>query len=201
MNIVEFEEKQSKSKRVALKVDFEQVLEDLVYTNMITKTFDVRHIITKTQYYALKDSIILWICRHNIVEKGGGEVEWMEHPDWDNLWLVNIKLTYRGKEYMFHQRLDHTWKAIPWIGKEVSPVREYVPKKYDVEYDEQKFIDAIERLKITRLRFLREQENHNSFWKSVHTNKNSKNPWMRNYLSYLPENGKVNNIKIVELEK
>lgn len=186
--------------QITLKVDFRQVLEDLVYTNMITKTFNVEHIITKTQYYALKDSIILWFCKHNVAEKDGGDVEWMYNPDWDNLWLVVIKLIYKGKEYVFHQRLDHTWKAIPWIGKEVSPVREYVPKKYDIEYDEEKFIDAIERLKIAKIRFIREmQQSHNDFWGTIYTNKKSKNPWMWNYLSYLPENGNVP-IKIDELE-
>ena len=185
--------------KIELKVDFKQVLEDFVYTNMITKAFDVRHIVTKQQYYSLKDSIILWMCKHDIVEKSAGEVEWMGHPDWDKLWLITVKFTYKGTEYVFHQRLDHTWRAIPWIGKELTATKEYVPQKYDIEYDEQKFSEAIERLKIARIRFTREQiPNNNEFWHTIYSNKNSKNPWMWNYLTYLPDNGREV-IKIIEL--
>ena len=51
-----------------VKVDFRQVLEDITYTNRVMKTFDVSDIITRNQYYELKDSIVLWLLRHNFTE-------------------------------------------------------------------------------------------------------------------------------------
>jgi len=37
--------------QITLKVDFNQLLEDVAYTNAVSKSFDVNHIVTRNQYY------------------------------------------------------------------------------------------------------------------------------------------------------
>lgn len=47
--------------KTKVEVDFGQMLDDITYTNKVTKMFDVSDIITRQQYYALKDFIITWL--------------------------------------------------------------------------------------------------------------------------------------------
>lgn len=44
---------------VKVEIDFKRVLEAITYTNRYMKAFDMGDIITRNQYYQLKDNIVL----------------------------------------------------------------------------------------------------------------------------------------------
>lgn len=67
--------------KVKVAVDFKKLLEDITYTNKIMKTFDMSDIITKNQYYQLKDNIILWLVRYKsfLPKQGRVDIEIIEN--------------------------------------------------------------------------------------------------------------------------
>ena len=54
--------------KIKVAVDFKQILEDITFTNKIMKTFDMSELITRNQYYQLKDYIILWLVKHDFTQ-------------------------------------------------------------------------------------------------------------------------------------
>ena len=51
--------------KIKVAVDFKQLLEDITFTNKIMKTFDMSELITRNQYYQLKDYNIMWLAKHD----------------------------------------------------------------------------------------------------------------------------------------
>ena len=185
--------------QITLKVDFNQLLEDVAYTNAVSKCFDVKHIVTRNQYYDLKDSIILWLVKHNFTHNSVDGFEYVVDKNGERINLVKIRIVYKGKDYVFHQNVNSKLNRSLHIEPIENIETLYHPENYNAEYDEQRFIDAIHRMRIARIRFLRETVNHNDFCQALCFNNRSTNPWMKNYRSYLPHNGKWS-FKIGELE-
>lgn len=185
--------------RTAVKVDFRQLLEDIEYTNKVTKKFDVSDIITRNQYYELKDSLVLWLLRHNFTENVLCGLEYTTGKYGDKVKLVKFTISYGNTVCKLHQNLNR--KAVELFGlhdtKEEDFV-EYVPSVYnDVEFDENRFRECVSRMKTNRIKFIRESQDNNSFRSTIAMNERSSNPWMRSYLVFLPYDGK-RQIRIVD---
>lgn len=179
-------------KSFEVKVDFGQLLEDIEYTNMVTKTFDVSDIITKGRYYELKDSLVKWLLRHNFTENTLNGLEYTTGKVGERIELVTLAIRYGDKECLIHQNLD--MKICEMFGlhdAKEEDFEKYVYSEYDVEFDEMRFREAISRMKTNRIRFIRESMNNNGFEHSLACNNRSTNPWMRPYLVFLPLEGKV----------
>lgn len=173
-------------------VDFGQLLEDITYTNMVMKTFDVSDIITRNRYYELKDSIVLWLLKHNFTENLLDGLEYTTGKCGDRVGLVRLTIRYGGTECLLHQNLDR--KICEMFGlhdTKDEDFEEYASSVYDVEFDESRFRECIERMRVNRMRFLRERLDNNSFWQAVAVNGGSSNPWMRFYLGFLPMDGRT----------
>lgn len=179
-----------------VKVDFRQVLEDITYTNKVMKTFDVSDIITRNQYYELKDALVLWLLRRNFTENSLDGLEYTTGKNGDRVELVKLTVRYGDTECLLHQNLDRRMCEMFGLhdAKE-EEFEEYVPSVYDVEFEENRFRECIARMRVNRMRFLRERFDNNSFQQAVFTNDRSSNPWMRPYLGFLPLKG-VTQIKI-----
>lgn len=172
-----------------VKVDFRQLLEDIDYTNKVTKAFDVSDIITRTQYYELKDRLVLWLLRHNFTETTFDGLEYTTGKYGDKVELVKFTVSYEDTVCKLHQNLDRKTREIFGITGMEDICDEYVREEHDVEFDETRFRECITRMKVTRMKFLRETMDNNNFWQSVCTNDRSAYPWMRVYLKFLPNNG------------
>ena len=184
---------------IVVKVDFRQLLEDIEYTNKVMKKFDVSKIITRNQYYELKDALVLWMLKHQFTEKRINGFEYTTGKYGDRIELVKFTISYGDTECLLHQNLNR--KMCEMFGlheaKEDDFV-EYIQSVYDdVEFDENRFRECVSRMKINRIRFIRESQNSNSFWSTIGMNGKSSNPWMRTYLGLLPYGGK-RQIRIVD---
>lgn len=176
-------------KKIKVNVDFGQLLEDIEYTNMVTKTFDVSDIITRGRYYELKDSLVRWLLLHNFTENIFNGLEYTTGKYGEKIGLVMLTVGYDGKLVKLHQPLDSKIGRFLEI-EDGEPEKEYVKEDYDVEFDEMRFREAVSRMKTNRIRFMRESMANNSFESSLALNDKSTNPWMRPYLAFLPLEGK-----------
>lgn len=177
-------------KDIPVKVNFKQLLEDINYTNKVMKTYDVKDIITRNQFYELKDDLVMWMLKHPFgleIEMNG--LEYTEGT-FGNVELVKFIITYNGTECKLHQNLDRKMRELFWIPGSEKATEKYVPEKYDVEYDENNFREALSRMKVVRMKFKRSSMTSSEFWQMIAVNDNSKNPWMRQYLGFLPNFGK-----------
>lgn len=179
-----------------VKMDFRRLLEDITYTNSVFKTHDVRNVITKQQFYALKDRLVIWLLKHNYTEKSPEGFESFVDRNLQVIELVRIKLKYGDTECLVHQHLDGTICKIFGIApyEEDRQWDKYCPKKYDIEYDEVKFREAIDRMMMCRMLFMRRELDWNAFQSALATNISNKsnNPWMARFVEKLPGKGRKN---------
>jgi len=184
---------------IAVKVDFRQLLEDIEYTNKVTKKFDVSNIITRNQYYELKDALVLWMLKHQFTENRIDGLEYTTGKYGDRIELVKLTISYGDTKCLLHQNLKR--KMCEMLGLHEAKEKdfvEYIQSVYDdVEFDENRFRECISRMKTNRIRFIRESQDNNNFWGSIASNGKSSNPWMRPYLVLLPYGGK-RQIRIVD---
>lgn len=178
-------------KRITIKVDFKGLLEDIVYTNMVSKAYDVSRVISRNQYYDLKDSLIHWLLGHKFSGKRVDGFEYVVGKDGERIELVKLTITYGGSEYMFHQKFNGKMKGLLGIESASDDMSLYQPEVFDGEYDESRFAESIRRMMIARIRFMRSVLGHNGFGQALGLNRRSNNPWMAGCLSYLPHNGVV----------
>lgn len=173
---------------IAVKVDFRQLLEDIEYTNKVTKKFDVSDIITRNQYYELKDALVLWLLRHNFTENVLDGLEYTTGKYGDKVELVKFTISYGDTVCKLHQNLNR--KTVELFGlhdAKEEDFKKYVPSVYDdVEFDENRFRECVSRMKTNRIKFIRESQDNNNFWSIIAMNGRSSNPWMRPYLGFLP---------------
>jgi hypothetical protein len=177
-----------------IEVDFKQLLEDITYTNKIMKTFDVKDIITRGQYYQLKDSIVLWLMKHNITKTDVDGFEFFFDKSGNRMKLVRLTISYGDTKCLIHQhncgKIKNIVQDILDERKQECEISEYIPNKYDgLELDKDKFIDAISRMKVVRILFIRESLPKNEFDWCYETNRKSSNPWMKEYRVFLPLKG------------
>ena len=179
-----------------IEVDFKQLLEDISYTNQITKTFDVNDIITRNQYYQLKDSIVLWLMKHDITKTDVNGFEFLFDKNGRRMMLVKLIISYGDTKCLIHQnnygKIKKFVQDILDERKQKCTITEYVPKNYEgLEFDKDKFIDAISRMKVVRILFIRESTTINAFENCYEQNTKSRDPWMKAYRGFLPLNGKT----------
>ena len=179
-----------------IEVDFKQLLEDISYTNQITKTFDVNDIITRSQYYQLKDSIVLWLMKHDITKTDVNGFEFLFDKNGRRMMLVKLIISYGDTKCLIHQnnygKIKKFVQDILDERKQKCTITEYVPKNYEgLEFDKDKFIDVISRMKVVRILFIRESTTINAFEKCYEQNTKSRDPWMKAYRGFLPLNGKT----------
>lgn len=177
-----------------IEVDFKQLLEDITYTNQIMKTFDVNDIITRAQYYQLKDSIVLWLMRHNITKTDVDGFEFLFDKSGKRMEVVRLTISYGDTKCLIHQNNNGNIKKIVRDildeRKQECTISEYISNKYEgLELDKDKFIDAISRMKVVRILFIRESLAKNAFDSCYSQNINSRNPWMKEYRVFLPLKG------------
>ena len=178
--------------KIKVKVDFKQLLEDITYTNKVTKNFDVSDIITRNQYYELKDSIITWLLTHKFTNN---HVDWLEYivdKNGQPIELVALTLTYGDTICQVHQKLKSKLRKTLNIDPEEKPTKEYVFNgQDDVEFDETRLRESLSRMKVNRLRFMRDRSESNEFFNTLAMNSRSNNPWMKAYIKLLPFNGRA----------
>ena len=177
-------------------IDFKQLLEDISYTNQIMKTFDVKDIITRNQYYQLKDNIVLWLMRHDITRTDVNEFEFLFDKNGRRMEVVKLTISYGDTKCLIHQNNEGKIKKIVQNildeRKQECAISEYVSNKYEgLELDKDKFTDAISRMKVVRILFIRESSTKNTFESCYAQNTNSSDPWMKEYKRYLPSDGGV----------
>jgi hypothetical protein len=184
---------------IAVKVDFRQLLEDIEYTNKVTKKFDVSKIITRNQYYELKDALVLWMLQHQFTENSIDGLEYTTGKYGDKIELVKLTISYGDTKCLLHQNLKRKMCEIFGLYEiKEDDFVEYIPSSYDdVEFDENHFRECISRMKTNRIRFIRESNDGNNFWGTIDSNGRSSNPWMRPYLVQLPYGGR-RQIRIVD---
>ena len=177
---------------IKVRINFKQLLEDITYTNRMSKRYDVSDIISRNQYYELKDRLIRWLLTHEFTTYTIDGYEYLIGKQGEKCPLVKLTIKYRGTECLLHQNLDSRMRAILGVEKSIPIDTEYVPATYDnlEAFDEEKFREALTRMTVARIRFLRDTEGDGSFWQSYFMNKHSKNPWMPKYLQFLPCRGK-----------
>lgn len=184
--------------KATVEVDFGQLLDDISYTNKVTKTFDVSDIITRQQYYALKDFIITWLLSNQYTTYTVDGAEYVTDRNRDRIQLVKLTLCHGDKQCKVHQTSTSKLRKIIGLPDNTLSTEEYRQEPYDdVKYDETEFVTALSRMKVNRLRFMREMFDNNTFEQSLALNRRSGNPWMKYYLSFLPLKGKTG-IKIVD---
>lgn len=182
--------------KTAVDIDFKQLLEDISYTNRIMKTFDVNDIITRNQYYQLKDSIVLWLMRHDITKTDVDEFEFLFDKNGRRMEVVKLTISYGDTKCLIHQNNEGKIKKVVQDildeRKQECAISEYVPNKYEgLELDKDKFTNAISRMKVVRILFIRESSTRNFFESCYAHNINSRDPWMKEYRKYLPSDGEV----------
>lgn len=184
--------------RIKVKVDFDRLLEDITYTNWITKNVDVSGIITRNQYYQLKDSLVIYLLKNGFTENTVDGFEYVMDKEGNKIWLVRLSIRHGETICMVHQNFS---SRLMWVlGLDGIPEsgEEYMVKfKNGIEFDEARFRESIANMKASRIRFMRESLNNNAFESGVSTNSKSNDPWMKCYLSFLPLKGKVP-IRIVD---
>lgn len=183
-----------------VKVNFKQLLNDITYTNMVFKTFDVKSIITTQQIYALKDYLVEWLLKHQMTENYIEGFERLIDKYGRTMDLVKLNLKYDNTECRIHQVFSSKISRILGLGPYYDEIvwDNYIPTKYDIEYNETEFKTAINRLYMCRILFLRNMSDWNSFQSSLATNLKSKNPWMAEFVDLLPNKGKANIYIIAE---
>jgi len=179
-----------------VEVDFKQLLDDISYTNRIMKTFDVKDIITRNQYYQLKDNIVLWLMRHDITKTDVDKFEFLFDKNGRRMEVVKLTISYGDTKCLIHQNNEGKIKKVVQDildeRKQECAVSEYVSNKYEgLELDKDKFTNAISRMKVVRILFIRESSTRNSFESCYAQNINSRDPWMKEYRKYLPSAGEV----------
>lgn len=112
--------------------------------------------------------------------------------------LIKMTLFHGDKQCKVHQTNTSKLRKIIGLPDNTPSTEEYRQEPYDdVEYNETEFVTALTRMKVNRLRFMREMFDNNKFEQSLALNRKSGNPWMECYLNFLPLKGKTG-IKIVE---
>ena len=190
--------------KVKVVVDFKQLLEDITFTNRIMKTFDMSDIITKNQYYQLKDNIILWLVKHDFTQTTIDEHEYLISKTGQRIELLKLTISYKDTKCLLHQNSEgKIRKALNFNPSKPASVK-YEPTKYEgLELNtdtKSKFVQAISRLKAVRIIFLRNSLDFNGFDGSYASNIRSQDPWMVRYKFFLPKQGKAD-IEIIENER
>ena len=190
--------------KIKVAVDFKQLLEDITFTNKIMKTFDMSELITRNQYYQLKDYIILWLVKHDFTQTTIDEYEYLISKTHQRIELLKLTISYKDTKCLLHQNAEgKIRKALDFNSPKPAIVR-YEPTKYEgleLNTDTKlEFINAISRLKATRITLLRSTMDLNSFESSYATNLRSQDPWMERYKIFLPKLGR-SDIEIVEYKE
>ena len=190
--------------KIKVAVDFKQLLEDITFTNKIMKTFDMSELITRNQYYQLKDYIILWLVKHDFTQTTIDEYEYLISKTHQRIELLKLTISYKDTKCLLHQNAEgKVRKALGFNSPKPAIVR-YEPTKYEgIELNTDtklEFINAISRLKATRITLLRSTMDLNAFESSYATNLRSQDPWMERYRIFLPKLGR-SDIEIVEYKE
>lgn len=188
--------------KVKVEIDFKRVLEAITYTNRYMKAFDMGDIITRNQYYQLKDNIVLWLLRHQFTQTTVDGMEYLIDKNGGRVGLVKLTISYNGTKCLLHQNINDKIRKALKMGKGVLAATIYDPIKYDgLELDNgavSKFTNAISYLRRVRIVMMRNMMDLNAFESAYAQNLKSGDPWMREYRCFLPNNGK-SGIKVVEL--
>ena len=175
-----------------IKINFKQLLEDITYTNRMTKMYDVGEIISRNQYYQLKDGLVKWLLTHNFTKYTIDSIEYFVDNVGAKSPLVKLTVRYGDTTCLLHQPLNKQMYKILNIEKDVPFETEYVPVNYNKDYEpfnEEKFRECIARMMSIRIRFLRETLDDHGFWQAYMVNKNSNHPWMKDFRIFLPMKG------------
>jgi hypothetical protein len=187
--------------KVKVVVDFKQLLEDITFTNRSMKTFDMSEIITKNQYYQLKDNIVLWLVRHNFTQTTIDEHEYLISKTGERIELLKLTISYKDTKCLLHQNSEGKIRKALNFNPPKPAVVKYEPVKYEgLELNtdtKSKFVQAISRLKAVRIIFLRNSLDFNGFDGSYASNIRSQDPWMVRYKFFLPKQGRAD-IEIIE---
>ena len=176
--------------KTRIKVDFDRLLDDITYTNMVTKNFDVSDIITRNQYYELKDAIVLWLPKHSFTENFIDGFEHVIGKDGKKIELIKLTLKHGNTVCRVHQPNEKRVRVALGLLSDVDSIEPYsIEPNNDVDFDETRFRESISNMKTNRLRFMRDSSPN--FGGTVINNLKSGNPWMKPYLELLPFKGKM----------
>lgn len=191
--------------KIKVAVDFKQILEDITFTNKIMKTFDMSEIITRNQYYQLKDYIILWLAKHDFTQTTiDDEYEYLISKTHKRIELLKLTISYKDTKCLIHQNVESKIRKALNLNPSKPASVKYEPTKYEgleLNTDTKlEFINAISRLKATRITLLRSTMDLDSFENSYETNLRSQDPWMERYRIFLPKLGR-SDIEIIEYKE
>ena len=166
------------------------------------KAFDMSDIITRNQYYQLKDNIVLWLLRHKFTQTTIDGIEYLIDKNGGRVELVKLTISYNGTKCLLHQNINDKIRKTLKMRKGVLATTIYNPIKYEgLELDSDavsKFMNAISYLRRVRIVMMRNMMDLNAFESAYAQNLKSGDPWMGEYRCFLPNNGK-SGIKVVEL--
>ena len=191
--------------KIKVAVDFKQLLEDITFTNKIMKTFDMSELITRNQYYQLKDYIILWLVKHDFTQTTiDDEYEYLISKTHKRIELLKLTISYKDTKCLIHQNVESKIRKVLNFNPSKPTSVKYEPTKYEgleLNTDTKlEFINAISRLKATRITLLRSTMDLDSFENSYATNLRSQDPWMERYRIFLPKLG-MSDIEIIEYKE
>ena len=191
--------------KIKVAVDFKQLLEDITFTNKIMKTFDMSELITRNQYYQLKDYIILWLAKHDFTQTTiDDEYEYLISKTHKRIELLKLTISYKDTKCLIHQNAESKIRKVLNFNPSKPTSVKYEPTKYEgleLNTDTKlEFINAISRLKATRITLLRSTMDLDSFENSYATNLSSQDPWMKRYRIFLPKLG-MSDIEIIEYKE
>lgn len=181
------------AQKIKVEVDFDTLLKDISYTNKAVKRFDVSDIISRTQYYELKDALVLWMLKHNFTENTLDGLEYTIGKYGDRVELVKLTIRHGATICLLHQNLDRKTREIFNLhDTKEEDFSEYSQPEYsEISFDNQRFITSLTRMKVNRLRFLRSSLDNNAFQSTVAMNGRSQNRWMEKYINFLPLKGGI----------
>ena len=181
----------AKKRKPTIEINFSSLLNDITYTNRVMKTHDVSHIITRNQFYQLKDKLIMWMINHKFTTTSVDGMEYTIDKNMEKLYLVKLTLSIGDTVCHVHQNFSKSIRNRLQINPDNFEIKKYEPEYSYVEYDEEEFEKAIRRMRLTRIIFMRESTERNLFFGAYATNLKSGDPWMKEYISFLPRGGNV----------
>lgn len=180
------------NREIRIEIDFKQLLEDISYTNKISKKYNVSDIISRNQYYELKDALVLWLIKNDITTTNIDGMEYTVGKNGDIIPLLKMTISYNGFICQIHQEFHKRLKKLFNNKFDKDSSERYVYHGSEVEYNEEEFVSAINRMYAVRIKFLRATLGSDAFWKTYSDNKIRQGDmsWMVRYIDYLPNNGK-----------
>lgn len=178
------------NREIRIEIDFKQLLEDISYTNKISKKYNVSNIISRNQYYELKDALVLWLAKSDIVSTNIDGMEYTVGKNGDIIPLLKLTITYKDIRCPIHQNFRKRLKKLFNIKFNEDSSERYVYHGSEVEYNEEEFVSAINRMYAVRIKFLRATLGSDAFWATYNDNKIRQGDmsWMVRYIDYLPNN-------------